>query len=56
MAIFVSCTFAKKKKAIWVHEAIFEVVGSNLSPGTSCWKVGSYLPIPGGLQRRILTN
>ena len=25
-------------------------VGSNLGPGTSCWKVGSYLPMPGGLQ------
>ena len=24
--------------------------GSNLGPGASCWKVGSYLPMPGGLQ------
>ena len=24
--------------------------GSNLGPGPSCWKVGSYLPMPGGLQ------
>ena len=31
-----------------------EVAGSNL--GTLCWKVGSYLPMPGGLQYRILTN
>ena len=23
---------------------------SNLGPGASCWKVGSYLPMPGGLQ------
>ena len=27
-----------------------EVAGSNLGPGASCWKVGSYLPMPGGLQ------
>ena len=27
-----------------------EAAGSNLRPGTSCWKVGSYLPMPGGLQ------
>ena len=33
-----------------------EVAGSNLSPGTSCWKVGSYLLMPGGLQCIILTN
>ena len=33
-----------------------EAVGSNLGPGASCWKVGSYLPMPGGLQCRILTN
>ena len=24
--------------------------GSNLGPGASCWKVGSYMPMPGGLQ------
>ena len=24
--------------------------GSNLGPGASCWKVGSYLPMPSGLQ------
>ena len=24
--------------------------GSNLGPGASCWKVGSYLLMPGGLQ------
>ena len=28
----------------------------NLGAGTSCWKIGSYLPMPGGLQCRILTN
>ena len=33
-----------------------EAAGSNLGPGASCWKVGSYLPMPGGLQCRILTN
>ena len=27
-----------------------ESAGSNLGPGASCWKVGSYLPMPGGLQ------
>ena len=27
-----------------------EAAGSNLRPGTSCWKVGSYLPMLGGLQ------
>ena len=27
-----------------------EAAGSNLGPGASCWKVGSYLPMPGGLQ------
>ena len=27
-----------------------EAVGSNLGLGTSCWKVGSYLLMPGGLQ------
>ena len=27
-----------------------EAAGSNLRPGASCWKVGSYLPMPGGLQ------
>ena len=27
-----------------------EAVGSNLGPGASCWKVGSYLPMPSGLQ------
>ena len=27
-----------------------EAAGSNLGPGTSCWKVGSYLSMPGGLQ------
>ena len=27
-----------------------EVTGSNLWPGASCWKVGSYLPMPSGLQ------
>ena len=26
-----------------------EVACSNLSPGTSYWKVGHYLPMPGGL-------
>ena len=26
-----------------------EAAGSNLGPGASCWKVGSYLPMPGGL-------
>ena len=33
-----------------------EVAGSNLGPGDSCCKVGSYLPMPNGLQCRILTN
>ena len=28
----------------------------NLSPGTACWKVGSYMPMPSGLQCKILTN
>ena len=27
-----------------------EAAGSNLGPGVSCWKVGSYLPMPSGLQ------
>ena len=27
-----------------------EAAGSNIGPCTSCWKVGSYLPMPGGLQ------
>ena len=27
-----------------------EAAGSNLGPGASCWKVGSYLPMPGGLR------
>ena len=27
--------------------------GSNLGPGASCWKVGGYLPMPGGLQCSI---
>ena len=27
-----------------------DAAGSNLGPGTSCWKVGSYLPMPSGLQ------
>ena len=27
-----------------------EAAGSNLGPGPSFWKVGSYLPMPGGLQ------
>ena len=25
-----------------------EAAGSNLGPGASCWKVGSYLLMPGG--------
>ena len=29
---------------------ISEGAGLNLRPGTSCWKVGSYLPMAGGLQ------
>ena len=33
-----------------------EVPGSNLGQGASGWNVGSYLPMPGGLQCRILTN
>ena len=28
----------------------FQAAGSNLGPGTSCLKVGSYLPMPVGLQ------
>ena len=32
-----------------------EIASWNLGPGTSCWKVGSYLQMPGGLQCRILT-
>ena len=28
----------------------------NFGPDTSCWKVGSYLLMPGDLQCRILTN
>ena len=27
-----------------------EAAGLNLGPGASCWKVGSYLLMPGGLQ------
>ena len=27
-----------------------KAAGSNLGPGVSCWKIGSYLPMPGGLQ------
>ena len=27
-----------------------EAAGSNLGLGASCWKVGSHLPMPGGLQ------
>ena len=27
-----------------------EAAGSNLGLGASCWKVGSYLPMPGGLE------
>ena len=30
-----------------------EAAGSNLGPGPSCWKVGSYLLMPGGLQCRM---
>ena len=33
-----------------------EVASLNLDQGTSCWKVGSDLSMPGGLQCRILTN
>ena len=33
-----------------------EVASSNLSLGASHWKVCSYLPMPDGLQCRILTN
>ena len=33
-----------------------KVAGLNLDPGTLGWKVGSSLPMPGGLQDRILTN
>ena len=27
-----------------------EAASSNLGLGVSCWKVGSYLPMPGGLK------
>ena len=27
-----------------------EAAGSNLEPGASCWKIGSYLPMSGRLQ------
>ena len=30
-----------------------EAAGSNLGLGTSCWKAGSYLLMPGGLQRSM---
>ena len=30
-----------------------EAAGSNLGPGASCWKDGSYLPMSGGLQFSI---
>ena len=30
------------------------VAGSNHSLGASCWKVGSYLPMPGSLQCKNL--
>ena len=33
-----------------------EVTDSNFGPDTSCWKVGSYLQMLGGLQCKILTN
>ena len=33
-----------------------EVAVWNLGLGTSCWKGGSYLLMPGGLQCRILTD
>ena len=36
--------------AVKVLAPTSEAAGSNLGPGASCWKVGSYLPMPGGLQ------
>ena len=33
-----------------------EVAGFNQVQGALCWKFGSYLPMPGGLQYRILVN
>ena len=42
------------KKGAWWCSA--EAAGSKLGPGASCWKIGSYSPMPGGLQCRILTN
>ena len=33
-----------------------EIAGSNLGQGSSCWKVGSYWPMNGCLQWRILSN
>ena len=35
---------------------LVSTLGESHSPGASCWKVGSYLSKPGGLQCRILTN
>ena len=34
----------------------FNLCGRLFKSRPRCWKVGSYLPIPGGLQHRILTN
>ena len=33
----------------WLFFVIENIV-IDLGPGASCWKVGSYLPMPGGLQ------
>ena len=33
-----------------------KVPGLNLGPGSKCWKIGSYLPMPSCLQCGILTN
>ena len=36
--------------AVRVLTPTSEAASSNLMLGASCWKVGSYLPMPGGLQ------
>ena len=48
LCVFKCCT----KGAWWCSGRVLtsEAIGSNLRPGASCWKVGSNLPMPSGLQ------
>ena len=39
-----------KVQALVFSPPTSEAAGLNLGSGASCWKVGSYLPMPGGLQ------